>query len=81
MRPLERKERQERFEMKTTKDYYREFPGLIRSSTPLYIKSAGIQVLDKFISTASSLTPLVGGTQQMFMQVITAIYGKQQPDK
>ena len=31
--------------MKTTKDYYQEFPGLIRSSTPLYIKSAGLQVL------------------------------------
>lgn len=44
MRPLERKERKERFEMKTTKDYYKEFPGLIRSSTPLYIKSAGTQV-------------------------------------
>lgn len=49
MRPLERKERKERFEMKTTKDYYKEFPGLIRSSTPLYIKSAGTQVCGLFI--------------------------------
>lgn len=37
------KERAENFEMKTTADFYRDFPGLVRSSTPLYIKSAGIQ--------------------------------------
>lgn len=43
-RPLEGKERAEKFEMKTTKEYYAEFPGLVRSSVPLYIKSAGRQV-------------------------------------
>lgn len=44
LRPLKGKERKEIFELKTTKDYYKEFPGLVRSSFPLYIKSAGIQV-------------------------------------
>ena len=59
MRPVEQKERMQHFEMKTTKDYYREFPGLIRSSTPLYIKSAGMQVCDQLISVAVLLTLLL----------------------
>ena len=44
VRPLEKKERKEQFEMKTTKYYYDDFTGMIRCSTPLYIKSAGTQV-------------------------------------
>jgi len=38
------RERAEKFEMKSGGEMYRDFPGLIRSSTPLYIKAAGIQV-------------------------------------
>lgn len=37
------RERTEKFEMKTTADFYRDFPGLVRSSFPLYIKTAGVQ--------------------------------------
>jgi len=37
------RERAEKFEMKSGGEMYRDFPGLIRSSTPLYIKAAGIQ--------------------------------------
>ncbi len=37
-------ERPESFEMRSTQDMYKEFPGLIRSSYPLYIRTAGPQV-------------------------------------
>lgn len=37
-------ERPESFEMRSTQDMYKEFPGLIRSSYPLYIRNAGPQV-------------------------------------
>lgn len=37
-------ERREEFETKTAKNYCKDFPGLVRASTPLYIKSAGPQV-------------------------------------
>ncbi|KAK9908676.1 hypothetical protein WJX75_001313 [Coccomyxa subellipsoidea] len=36
-------ERPESFEMRSTQDMYKEFPGLIRSSYPLYIRTAGPQ--------------------------------------
>ena len=39
-----RRERPERFEMKSGGEMYRDFPGRVRASTPLYIKSAGAQV-------------------------------------
>ena len=38
------REREEKFDLKTTKDYYRDFPAMIRASFPLYIKNAGKQV-------------------------------------
>lgn len=37
-------ERQEPFEMRSSQDMYKEFPGLVRSSYPLYIRTAGPQV-------------------------------------
>ena len=40
-----RRERAERFEMKSGGEMYRDFPGMVRASTPLYIKSAGAQVI------------------------------------
>ncbi|CAL8461851.1 g1382 [Coccomyxa elongata] len=36
-------ERPESFEMRSTQDMYKEFPGLIRSSYPLYVRNAGPQ--------------------------------------
>ena len=42
--PAEPRERKEKFDMKTTEEFYRDFPGLVRASMPLYIKSAGPQV-------------------------------------
>ena len=42
--PAEARERKEKFDMKTTEEFYRDFPGLVRASMPLYIKSAGPQV-------------------------------------
>lgn len=42
--PPKGRERVEKFEMKPMRDYYQEFPGLVRSSFPLYVRKAGKQV-------------------------------------
>jgi hypothetical protein len=46
-------ERHESFEMRSTEDMYKEFPGLVRSSYPLYIRTAGPQACLRHMSSPS----------------------------
>ena len=50
-------ERPGEFEMRSSQDMYRDFPALVRSSFPLYVREAGPQVWEPPRMRASAMNP------------------------
>lgn len=63
-------ERPESFEMRSTQDMYKEFPGLIRSSYPLYIRNAGPQVCACCPKSQHSVLPKVQPFMSLGRQIL-----------